>query len=105
MTGPQLPRDDLGYPVRVARPARRAVSLVPSLTKSVTVTQVNAALKAAAEGALKGLPDPRPGCLLRHRRRPGRALSIARAPWRSGDEIRVIGWYEYEWGYSTGGPA
>ena len=27
MTGPQPPRDDLGYPVRVARPARRAVSL------------------------------------------------------------------------------
>jgi len=50
MTGPQLPRDDLGYPVRVARPARRAVSLVPSLTKSVTVTGPNA-LVGATRGA------------------------------------------------------
>ncbi len=32
-------RDDLGYPVRLDRPARRVVSLVPSLTESVAVTR------------------------------------------------------------------
>ena len=31
--------DDLGHPVRLARPARRVVSLVPSLTESVAVTR------------------------------------------------------------------
>ena len=35
MTTPELPCDDLGYPVPAARPVRRVVSLVPSLTESV----------------------------------------------------------------------
>lgn len=38
MTGPEPARDDLGHPVEVARPVRRVVSLVPSLTESVAVT-------------------------------------------------------------------
>ena len=36
------PRDDLGQPVPAARPARRVVSLVPSLTESVAVTRPGA---------------------------------------------------------------
>jgi len=35
-------KDDLGYPVDVVRPARRVVSLVPSLTESVAVTRPGA---------------------------------------------------------------
>ena len=41
-------RDDLGYPVPLTRPARRVVSLVPSLTESVAVTR---------PGALAGATD------------------------------------------------
>jgi ABC-type Fe3+-hydroxamate transport system substrate-binding protein len=37
-----LPSDDLGHPVSVALPARRVVSLVPSLTESVAVTRPDA---------------------------------------------------------------
>src|SRR3984957_19638199 len=37
-----VPRDDLGHPVKLARPARRVVSLVPSLTESVAVTRPDA---------------------------------------------------------------
>src|ERR1700729_2285165 len=36
------PRDDLGHTVELARPARRVVSLVPSLTESVAVTRPEA---------------------------------------------------------------
>src|SRR6202167_1791054 len=36
------PCDDLGYPVELARPARRVVSLVPSLTESVAATRAQA---------------------------------------------------------------
>src|SRR5487761_648942 len=36
------PCDDLGYPVPLTRPARRVVSLVPSLTESVAVTRPSA---------------------------------------------------------------
>ena len=39
MTGPEPPCDDLGHPVRAVRPARRVVSLVPSLTESVAATR------------------------------------------------------------------
>jgi ABC-type Fe3+-hydroxamate transport system substrate-binding protein len=48
MTGPQPPRDDLGYPVRLARPVHRVVSLVPSLTESVAVTRPEALVGATA---------------------------------------------------------
>jgi len=41
MTGPET-RDDLGYPLRRAAPARRVVSLVPSLTESVAATRPEA---------------------------------------------------------------
>jgi ABC-type Fe3+-hydroxamate transport system substrate-binding protein len=39
---PAAPRDDLGHPVTLTRPARRVVSLVPSLTESVAVTRPGA---------------------------------------------------------------
>ncbi|HYZ54739.1 MAG TPA: helical backbone metal receptor [Streptosporangiaceae bacterium] len=39
MTSQEAPCDDLGHPVQVARPVRRVVSLVPSLTESVAVTR------------------------------------------------------------------
>lgn len=42
VTGSQPPCDDLGYPVAVARPVSRVVSLVPSLTESVAVTRPGA---------------------------------------------------------------
>ena len=41
MTGPDT-RDDLGHPFSLAAPARRVVSLVPSLTESVAVTRPQA---------------------------------------------------------------
>ena len=40
------PRDDLGHPVPLTRPARRVVSLVPSLTESVAVTRAGALVGA-----------------------------------------------------------
>ena len=45
---PEHPLDDLGYPVPATRPARRVVSLVPSLTESVA---------AARPEALVGVTD------------------------------------------------
>lgn len=42
------PRDDLDHPVKVDRPVRRVVSLVPSLTESVAVTRADALVGATA---------------------------------------------------------
>ena len=41
-----MPQDDLGHPVPLTRPARRVVSLVPSLTESVAVTRPGALVGA-----------------------------------------------------------
>jgi ABC-type Fe3+-hydroxamate transport system substrate-binding protein len=41
-----MPDDDLGHPVRLTCPARRVVSLVPSLTESVAVTRAGALVGA-----------------------------------------------------------
>jgi ABC-type Fe3+-hydroxamate transport system substrate-binding protein len=46
MTTSEPPRDDLGYPARLTRPARRVVSLVPSLTESVAATRPEALVGA-----------------------------------------------------------
>jgi ABC-type Fe3+-hydroxamate transport system substrate-binding protein len=43
-----VPRDDLGYPVRAVRPARRVVSLVPSLTESVASARPEALVGVTA---------------------------------------------------------
>jgi len=43
-----VPCDDLGYPVRAVRPARRVVSLVPSLTESVAATRPGALVGVTA---------------------------------------------------------
>jgi ABC-type Fe3+-hydroxamate transport system substrate-binding protein len=46
MTRQEPPCDDLGHPVRAVRPARRVVSLVPSLTESVAATRQEALVGA-----------------------------------------------------------
>lgn len=48
MTTSEPPRDDLGYPVQLVRPARRVVSLVPSLTESVAAARPEALVGATA---------------------------------------------------------
>ncbi len=46
MTGPESACDDLGHPLQAVRPARRVVSLVPSLTESVAATRREALVGA-----------------------------------------------------------
>ena len=46
MSSSAPPRDDLGHPVALARPARRVVSLVPSLTEAVAATRAEALVGA-----------------------------------------------------------
>jgi len=45
------PQDDLGHPVPLTRPARRVVSLVPSLTESVAVTRAGALVDCGSDRA------------------------------------------------------
>jgi ABC-type Fe3+-hydroxamate transport system substrate-binding protein len=77
MTSTGLPRDDLGHPVEVSRPAGRVVSPVPSPTESVAARRA-AALVGATEWCTQpaGLQVPR----VRGTKNPDRAAVAGLAP-------------------------
>jgi len=79
------------------------VDLVAVLSKSATAEEVNAALKAAAEGPMKGIlaytEDPVVSTDLLHNPNSsivdGQLTKIV-----GGNLLKVVSWYDNEWGYS-----
>ncbi len=92
-----------GYALRVPVPTGSATDLTVTLGRETTVDEVNAAYRAAAEGALAGI--------LRYNEDPivssdivtDPASCIYDAPLTKviGDQVKVVGWYDNEWGYSN----
>jgi glyceraldehyde 3-phosphate dehydrogenase len=92
-----------GYALRVPVPTGSATDLTVTLGRETTVEEVNAAYKAAAEGPLKGylvytedeivssdiVTDPA-SCIFDS----GLTKVI-------GNQVKVVGWYDNEWGYSS----
>ena len=81
-----------------------ATDLVVTLDKDVTLDQVNSAFRAAAEGPLKGVlrytEDPIVSTDIVGD--PASCIYDASAAIVPGDNmIKVLGWYDNEWGYST----
>ena len=70
-----------GFALRVPIPTGSATDLTVTVARETTVDEVNAAIKAAAEGPLKGYPDLHrgPDRLLGHRHRPG-VVHLRRRP-------------------------
>ena len=77
--------------------------LVVQLAREASVDEVNAAFRAAADGPLKGY--------LHYTSDPIVSSDIVGTPYSctfdsqltmaSGDQVKVIGWYDNEWGYSN----
>jgi glyceraldehyde 3-phosphate dehydrogenase len=92
-----------GFALRVPVPTGSATDLTVTVGRETSVEEVNAAVKAAAEGALKGylsytedeivstdiVTDPA-SCIFDS----GLTKVI-------GNQVKVIGWYDNEWGYSN----
>lgn len=100
---PQLKGKLDGYALRVPVPTGSATDLTFTAREEVTVEAVNAAIKEAAEGALKGI--------LAYSEEPLVSTDIVTDPHSSifdagltkviGDQVKVVSWYDNEWGYSN----
>jgi glyceraldehyde 3-phosphate dehydrogenase len=92
-----------GYALRVPVPTGSITDLTLTASRPVTVEEVNAAYKAAAEGPLKGI--------LSYTEDPIVSSDIVGDPHSSifdagltkviGDQVKVASWYDNEWGYSN----
>jgi glyceraldehyde 3-phosphate dehydrogenase len=91
-----------GFAIRVPVPVGSVVDLVVNVKKDVTVDAVNAAMKKAAEGPMKGY--------LVYCDEPIVSSDIVNDPASSifdslctivlGRTVKVVSWYDNEWGYS-----
>jgi glyceraldehyde 3-phosphate dehydrogenase len=100
---PQLKGKLDGYSMRVPTPDVSVVDLVALLEKSATSEEVNAALKSAAEGPLKGIlaytDDPVVSTDMLHN--PNSSIVDGQmTKVLDGNLLKVIAWYDNEWGYS-----
>jgi glyceraldehyde 3-phosphate dehydrogenase len=92
-----------GFAIRVPIPVGSVVDLVVNVKKDVTVDDVNSAMKAAAEGPMKGI--------LVYCDEPIVSSDIVNEPASSIFDslctivkdrcVKVISWYDNEWGYSN----
>jgi glyceraldehyde 3-phosphate dehydrogenase len=92
-----------GYSMRVPTPDVSAVDLVVVTTKNTTDAEVNGALKAAAEGPLKGIlaytADPVVSTDMLHNPNSSIVDSLMTKV-LAGNLVKVLAWYDNEWGYS-----
>ena len=92
-----------GYALRVPIPTGSVTDLTAILEKSATAEDINAAMKAAADGPLKGI--------LKYYDAPIVSSDIVTDPHSSlfdagltkviGNQVKAVSWYDNEWGYSN----
>jgi glyceraldehyde 3-phosphate dehydrogenase len=92
-----------GYALRVPVPTGSVTDLTLTLSREVTVAEVNDAVRVAAEGSLRGY--------LRYTEDPIVSSDIVTDPAScvfdsgltkaGGNQAKVVGWYDNEWGYSN----
>src|SRR5450755_982402 len=92
-----------GYAMRVPTPDVSVVDLVVVLSKNTTTEEVNAALKTAAEGPMKGIlaytEDPVVSSDMLHN--PNSSIVDSQmTKVLDGNLLKVVAWYDNEWGYS-----
>ncbi|MDX9810811.1 MAG: type I glyceraldehyde-3-phosphate dehydrogenase [Bacteroidales bacterium] len=92
-----------GISVRVPTPTGSLVDLVAVLKKEATKEEINAAIKKAAEGPMKGIleycEDPIVSVDVIHT--SASSIFDSLSTMVNGKMIKVLAWYDNEWGYST----
>ena len=93
-----------GTSMRVPTPNVSVVDLASLFEKKVTPEEVNAALKAASDGPLKGIMQfvTEPLVSIDFRGNPHSCIIDAEyTKVMDGDFVKVMAWYDNEWGYSN----
>ncbi len=101
---PQLKGKLDGIAMRVPTPNVSVVDLVVMVDKQTSVEAVNAAFKAAADGPMKGILQFCTDPLVSIDFRGNAHSSIVDAAYTKvmdGDFVKVLAWYDNEWGYSS----
>jgi len=93
-----------GFAMRVPTPNVSVVDLNVLVDKKTSGDEVNAALKAAADGPMKGILTVSTEDLVSIDFKGSSYSSIVDAPYTKvmdGDFVKVLSWYDNEWGYSS----
>ncbi len=92
-----------GFAIRVPTPNVSIVDLTFISEKTTDAKAVNAALKAAADGELKGILGYDENQLVSSDFKGDKRSSIVDAPLTKvvGQSVKVLSWYDNEWGYSN----
>ena len=101
---PQLKGKLDGFAMRVPTPNVSVVDLAVLVAKKTTADEVNAAFKAAAAGPLKGIlaVEDEPLVSTDFRKNPNSSIvDSAYTKVMDGDFVKVLSWYDNEWGYSS----
>jgi glyceraldehyde 3-phosphate dehydrogenase len=100
---PQLKGKLDGYAMRVPVPTGSATDLTVQLGREVTKEEVNAAIKKAADGPLKGILEYTEDPIVSSDivTSPASSIFDAGLTYVNGDTIKVVSWYDNEWGYSN----
>ncbi|TGO04574.1 type I glyceraldehyde-3-phosphate dehydrogenase [Serinibacter arcticus] len=92
-----------GYALRVPVITGSATDLTFTASREVTVEEVNAAIKAAAEGPMAGTLEYTEDPIVSSDivGNPHQSIFDAGLTKVSGDLVKVVSWYDNEWGYSS----
>ena len=93
-----------GFSMRVPTPNVSVVDLSAILEKQTTAEAVNAALRAAADGPLKGIlaMSDDPLVSIDFKGNPNSSIvDTVYTKVMDGDFVKVVSWYDNEWGYSS----
>jgi glyceraldehyde 3-phosphate dehydrogenase len=92
-----------GYALRVPVITGSATDLTFTASREVTVEEVNAAVKAAADGPLQGVLEYSDDDLVSSDivTNPHQSIFDSKLTKVSGNQVKVVSWYDNEWGYSN----
>ena len=92
-----------GFALRVPTITGSATDLTFTASREVTVEEVNAAVKAAADGPLKGVLEYVEDEIVSSDivTNPHQSIFDSKLTKVSGDLVKIVAWYDNEWGYSN----